>query len=115
MKVLGFPARKSDVAVEGVRGVTPQMVAEAAAAGDVYKLVATAASKGVGGGFTLSVQPRRVPVDSFLGGIRGWEMGVVFKSDLFDVVSLKIDEPSVTPTSAAVLRDILHCAAAAVA
>jgi len=53
LKVLGFPARKSDVAVEGVRGVTPQMVAGEAAAGEVYNLGATAAQKGVGGGFTL--------------------------------------------------------------
>lgn len=84
------------------------MVAEAKEAGEVFKLVATATPNGEGG-YTLSVRPQRVPATSFLGGICGWEMGVVFRSDLFDVVSLKIDEPTVTPTSAAVLRDILHC------
>ena len=48
---------------------------------------------------------------SFVGLITGWEMGVVIESDLWDVLSLKIDEPSVVPTSAAVLRDILHTGA----
>lgn len=110
--VLGFPAGKADVAVEGVRGVTPEMVVAAAEEDEVFKLVASASPDG-SGGFVLAVKPRRVPRSSFLGGVCGWEMGIVFRSDLFDEVSLKIDEPTVQPTSAAVLRDVLWCARAA--
>ena len=34
----------------------------------------------------------------------------MFTSDLFEVISIKIDESSVTPTAAAVLRDCVHYA-----
>mmetsp|Transcript_6419 Transcript_6419/g.15192 ORF Transcript_6419/g.15192 Transcript_6419/m.15192 type:complete len:364 (-) Transcript_6419:42-1133(-) len=107
--VLGRPVRLADVAVEGVRSVTPELVAEAKGRGEVYKLVASA-EVAEGGELKLTVRPTLLPSAAFLAGVVGWEMGIVLRSDLFEVVSLKIDEPSVVPTSAAVLRDVLHCA-----
>jgi len=107
--IMRLRVRAADVTVTGVRGVTPAMVAEAAAAGEVYKLVATAEVGSAGMPPTLTVQPRRVSKGTFLGGVQGFEMGIVMTSDLFNVISMKIDEPSVEPTSAAVLRDVLHC------
>jgi len=110
---LGISVELKDVAVQGVRGVTPHMTQEAAAQGQVYKLIATAQLvEGVAGTpdaqYTLEVAPKRVSADSFIGGISGWEMGVVIDSDLWERLFLKIDEPSVIPTSAAVLRDIVR-------
>jgi homoserine dehydrogenase len=118
--VLGYSCGLADVDLDGVRGVTPAMIAEAKAGGKVYKLVATATAvennkpwKPVS--YSLSVKPVAIPDNSFLGQVNRWEMGVVFTSDNFEVMSLKIDEPSVIPTSCAVLRDIIsvapHCPA----
>lgn len=107
--ILRVPTRTSDVSVTGIRDVTQAMLADADKVGEVFKLVAEARCDAPGK-YTLTVQPKRVPRHSFLGGLCGWEMGLVFTSDLFEVVSMKIDEPSVVPTSSAVLRDVLHCA-----
>jgi len=111
--ILGCDAKLDDVAVVGIRGITPALIQQAADEGLVYKLVATAALQGetLPPSYALEVKPVRVPKCSFVGLITGWEMGVVIESDLWDVISLKIDEPSVVPTSAAVLRDILHTGA----
>lgn len=105
--VAGTPTTLDQIRVSGIRGVTADMISEAKAQGLVYRLVATAKSRG-GGGFEMSVEPVAVPEHSFIGGISGWEMGVVFVTDLFETTSFKIDETSVIPTSAAVLRDIVH-------
>eukprot|EP00035_Acanthoeca_spectabilis_P002263 m.86452 g.86452 ORF g.86452 m.86452 type:complete len:375 (-) comp11464_c1_seq1:214-1338(-) len=107
--VLKVPTGPADVRVTGIKEVTPVMIAEAAAEDEVFKLVAEA-QRTDEGNMMLSVTPKRVPRQSFLGNVSGWEMGIVFTSDLFEVISMKIDEPSVVPTSSAVFRDVLHCA-----
>jgi len=112
--VLRVPTVLEDISVQGVREVTPEMIKEAEARGEVYKLVATAQEQQQANGdprYKFEVAPRCVPASSFIGGIDGWEMGVVIHSDLWERVFLKIDEPSVVPTSAAVLRDIIRLAA----
>ena len=104
--VVGIEVKLEQVSVTGIRGITPQMINEAAQKQLVYKLVAIAEI--TDGQAELCVAPILVPQVSFLGGITGWEMGVEFVTDLFETMKLKIDETSVFPTSAAVLRDIVH-------
>ena len=55
--------------------------------------------------YLLTVGPKRVDRDSFLGRCDGTDMGVVFHTDLFETISMKTDEKGVFPTAAAVLRD----------
>jgi homoserine dehydrogenase len=52
------------------------------------------------------VRPEAIPVDSFLGGFRGSDMGIVFETDIYETVYMKTDEEGVFPTAAAMLRDL---------
>ena len=98
--VLRTPARLADVAVQGIREIGRADI-EAAAQQD------TVIEQGAGG-ISLRVAPRPVPAHSFLGGITGWQMGIVFETDLFEEVYLKVDEKRPGGTAAAMLRDVIQ-------
>ena len=49
-----------------------------------------------------------VVLGDFLYAVDGLEMGVTIQSDLYDDLSLKIDERTPRPTAAAVLRDLIE-------
>ncbi len=106
--VLGLAARLTDVQVEGIRGLDAAAIAEARAQGEMFRLIATA--ERVGDDWQLTVRPRRLPLDSFLGGVDLWEMGIVFRTDIFEDMYLKIDERGPLATAAAMLRDCVNLA-----
>lgn len=115
--VLNFPASLSDVMRRGIDEVTVERVQEAAAAGEVYRLIATATLQEETEEeteqiynkkpplYSLSVRPERVKSDSFFGACTDSDMCVVFHSDEFETISLKTDEKGVFPTASAMLRD----------
>lgn len=104
--VLDSPARLEDVSVEGIVKISPDEFAQAHAEGNRIKLVARAERRG--DGYTLRVGPERLPADSFLAACGGWEMGIIFETDLYETLFLKIREESPIPTAAAMLRDAVH-------
>jgi len=104
--VLGVPATLADVAVAGITEVGAAQLAGAKQAGRVIKLVATAERRETG--YTLRVQPRQVPVSSFLGGVSDWQMGIVFHTDIYEEIAMKVDERDPTATAAAMLRDVVN-------
>lgn len=105
--VLGMAATLDDVArVEGIRDLSPQEVQAARRRGQAIKLVATAEWR-EDGRYRLEVAPQRLPAADFLAQVRGWEMGVVFETDIYEVISAKIDERGPMATAAAVLRDLV--------
>lgn len=139
--VLGCPAKLADVDVKGITAVTESERKDAADAGEVIRLVASAtpivpasskkegeAGDGGGGGggsagvvafptsstlalqYTFKVEPKRVPATSFLGSCIGTDMGIIIATDTFEVQSFKTNETGVTPTSAAMLRDMVAIA-----
>lgn len=99
--VLGVPARLADVAVEGITGLgdapTPA----------VYRLVARATRQD-DGCYRLTVAPERLAPDHVLAGVDNWQMGVVFMTDIYEEIFLKIDEKGPLATAAAMLRDAVH-------
>ncbi len=105
--ILGVPATLADVQpVEGITHITPEQIVEAAAKGKVVKLVATAAKEG--DGFRFSVEPKWLPKDDFLAQVSGWEMGIVFDTDIMGLQQFKVDERGPVPTAAAMLRDVIN-------
>ncbi len=104
--VLGIPAKLADVSVEGITEVGSEQLAGAKKAGRVVKLVASA--EWTGTGYTLRVKPHQVPVSSFLGGISDWQMGIIFHTDIYEEISMKVDERDPTATAAAMLRDVVN-------
>jgi len=104
--VLDLPARLEDVEVTGIRELTRKQIIRAREEGQMVRLIATAERSEAG--WRLEVRPRMVPMRSFLGGVDLWEMGIVFHTDIFEDVYLKIDERGPRGTAAAMLRDAVH-------
>ncbi len=106
--VLGVRVTLDDLAhVEGIVGITPADLAAARARGEVIKLVARAERR-ADGVYDLRVQPESLPEDDFLARVSGWEMGVVFETDIYETIFAKIDERDPVTTAAAVLRDVVN-------
>jgi homoserine dehydrogenase len=103
--VLGYPARLADVAVEGILGVTPEMLAQAAAAGKRIKLLATAARSG--NGYDLAVRPTWLEMSHPLAQIGAKQMGIVYHTAICGVISAAIVEETPLPTASAMLRDVV--------
>jgi len=105
--ILGMPATLKDVhPVTGITAITPEQIAEGAQRGEVVKLVATA-ERG-GDGYRLSVEPQWLRREDFLAGVSGWEMGIVFDTDIMGLQQLKVDERGPIPTAGAMLRDVIN-------
>ncbi len=105
--ILGVPATLNDVRpLEGITHITPEQIVEGAARGKVVKLVATAEK--AGDGFHFSVEPKWLPKDDFLASVSGWEMGIVFDTDIMGLQQFKVDERGPVPTAAAMLRDVIN-------
>jgi homoserine dehydrogenase len=115
--ILRQPATLADVKpVVGITGIMPEQIWEAAAQGKVVKLVARAEPDLTGFAnlsglrYKLSVQPEWLPAGDFLASVRGWEMGIVFETDIMGLQQLKVDERGPVPTAAAMLRDVINLA-----
>ena len=109
--ILRQPCTLADVQpVIGITDITPAQIQEHAARGEVVKLVARAESAtGLRTcRYKLSVQPEWLPADAFLASISGWEMGIVFDTDIMGLQQLKVDERGPIPTAAAMLRDVIN-------
>ncbi len=103
--VLAFPATLADVTVEGILGVTTEMLAQAAAEGKRIKLVATAQQQG--NGYRLSVGPVWLEAGHPLARLGAKQMGIVYHTDVCGILSAAIVEETPLPTAAAMLRDVV--------
>lgn len=105
--ILRQPATLADVIpVIGITDITAEQIAEGAARGRVVKLIAQA-QRGGDGRYTLSVQPEWLPTEDFLASVNGWEMGIIFDTDIMGLQQFKVDERGPVPTAAAMLRDVI--------
>lgn len=112
--ILRQPATLADVApVTGITSITGEQIRAGAARGQVLKLVATAEPDLTGIAnlsglrYKLSVKPEWLPESSFLAGVNGFEMGIIFDTDIMGLQMYKVDERGPVPTAAAMLRDII--------
>ena len=95
--------------VIGITDITAAEIQEGAARGEVIKLVARADVGQVGNlSYKLSVQPEWLPAGDFLASVSGWEMGIVFDTDIMGLQQFKVDERGPVPTAAAMLRDVIN-------
>lgn len=104
--VLGYPATLADVTVEGITGVTTEMLEQARAEGKQVKLVATAHRDG--GHYHLNVRPVWLDADHPLARLGPKQMGIVYHTDICGVISAAIVEETPVPTAAAMLRDVVQ-------
>ena len=104
--VLGFPATLDDVDVTGITGVSDEALIAATADGMRVKLVATAEADG--GGYGLSVRPKRLLADHPLAQLGPKQMGIVYHTDISGSISAAIVEETPVPTASAMLRDVVE-------
>ena len=104
--VLDYPARMEDVALTGVTGLSADALQAARERGERYRLLARA-ERDADGAYTLSVAPAPLPPDHPLGRLGRKQMGVVFETDIYGVITAIIDEPDPVPSAATMLRDVL--------
>ena len=99
----------SDITVEGIDSITPEMIQIEAERGNSIKLVATADIDNEDeNNNKYSVRPISQPINSFLGSINGWEMGIEIHSDIYGISYHKLYEKEPIPTAASMLRDAVH-------
>jgi homoserine dehydrogenase len=103
--VLGYPATLNDVSVEGIRGVSADMLRQAASEGKRINLVATA--ERWGDGYQLSVRPTWLATDHPLAQLGPKQMAIVYYSDISGIISAAIVEETPVPTASAMLRDVV--------
>ncbi|HEX9115708.1 MAG TPA: homoserine dehydrogenase [Anaerolineae bacterium] len=107
--ILRQPATLGDVQpVSGITTLDPGEIRTRAAQGEIVKLIATAEWSGER--YELKVEPEWLPAGDFLAQVSGWEMGIVFETDIMGVQQFKVDERGPIPTAAAMLRDLVNLA-----
>jgi len=98
-------ATPKDVDRKGIRGITQDDIARAAAAGMKYKLIAEA--KLVEGRVRLAVAPQMIGPDNPFWSVDGTSSAVTFRTDLMGDITVVETDPSITQTAYAVFSDLL--------
>ncbi|MFN8474102.1 MAG: homoserine dehydrogenase [Anaerolineae bacterium] len=104
--VLGIPATLDNVQVQGIQGIGAGDLQAAQAAGQAIRLLATAQRR-ADGGYDLSVKPTTLAAGHPMTQVHGWQMGIVYYTDITGVLSATVDEFGPVPTGAAMLRDVI--------
>lgn len=104
--ILGMAARLADVKVQGIDDLHGKSNQPNPRSDQTIKLVARA-ERQANGSYALSVGPEALSNDHFLAGVSDWQMGIIFHTDIYEEIYLKIDEKGPLATAAAMLRDVL--------
>ncbi|MBI4785549.1 MAG: homoserine dehydrogenase [Chloroflexi bacterium] len=104
--VLRRPTTLKDVTVEGIRGIKPEDLQQAANHRQVVKLIALAEKRG--DEYDLSVRPTRLERSHPLSKLGAGMMGVLYHTDINGTIFAAIEESDPYPTAAGVLRDIVQ-------
>lgn len=108
--VFGAELVLRDVHREGIRGVTPEALADARNARESIRLIARVTCDGAG--VHAEVRPMRRSLDDTLGALRGSQMGAVFVTEPLGTISATatVDTTGGIATALTVLRDVFNLA-----
>jgi homoserine dehydrogenase len=104
--LMGTPLTPQQVDRTGIRGVTPQMIAEAKANGERWKLVCKAERSA--GRIFASVAPQRVSPNSPLYSVNGTSSFCQFKLDVLPGLGVLESDPGPETTAYGLLADFLN-------
>lgn len=105
-------ATLSDVAIEGIGGITQDDVAKAKESGQVIKLVGSAWREP--GRTDLVVRPTTIPSEHPLARVEGLRKGIVFDTDIYGDITIYSGHMGLETTAATILTDIINTARALV-
>jgi homoserine dehydrogenase len=106
--LLGIPLKPAQIAREGIRGVSPAMIASAAQAGERWKLVCSAHRDG--SQVTARIAPERVGPASPLFNIDGTSSYVQFELDVLPGLGIVENNPGPETTAYGLLADLINAA-----
>ncbi len=104
--LMDVPLTPQQVDRIGIRGISLEMIREAAEAGEKWKLVCSAGYEG--GKFTACVAPQRVGADSALFSVSGTSSFVLFELDVLPGLGLLESNPGPETTAFGLLADFLN-------
>lgn len=105
--LMGIPLKPQAVNRTGIREISPEMIAEARAAGERWKLVCTARRQGQQL-LEASVKPQRIAANSPLYSVDGTSSFVQFKLDVLPGLGILESNPGPTTTAYGLLADLLN-------
>ncbi|MEN4043026.1 MAG: homoserine dehydrogenase [Anaerolineaceae bacterium] len=104
--LMGIPLKPQEVDRQGIRGITPSMIAAARQAGERWKLVCRAVRKH--GKVTAQVAPQRVSPLSPLYSITGTSSYVQFEMDVLPGLGIVESNPGPETTAYGLLADFIN-------
>lgn len=104
--VMGQPLKPQQVDRSGIRGISAEMIRQARADGERWKLVCRCSRDG--GGLRASVKPERVRADSPLYSIGGTSSYVQFELDVLPGLGIVESNPGPDTTAYGLLADCLN-------
>ncbi len=104
--LMGVPLLPQQVERSGIRAITPALIAEAARAGERWKLVCTA--RRTPQGVAASVTPQRVAPTSPLYSINGTSSYVQFELDVLPGLGIVESDPGPETTAYGLLADLIN-------
>ena len=104
--LMGIPLKPDQVDRCGIRDITPQMIAEALAAGERWKLVCSARREGDRA--SAQVAPQRVKSNSPLYSINGTSSFVQFEMDTLPGLGILESNPGPETTAYGLLADLIN-------
>lgn len=104
--LMGIPTLPEEIAREGIRGITPEMIREAKQQGKRWKLVCTARKNN--GNVTGVVAPEMVSTDSPLFSINGTSSYVQFETDSLPGLGIVESDPGPETTAYGLFADWLQ-------
>ncbi len=104
--LMGIPLKPQEVNREGIRGITPQMLADAKQAGERWKLVCRATRQG--DHVQASVKPEKVTPASPLYSVGGTSSFIVFETDVLPGLGVLESNPGPETTAFGLLADLLN-------
>jgi len=103
--ILGGDIRPSDARSVGITGITQQMVREAKAEGQRYKLIAQTRREGAK--IAAGVSPQKLPLSDPLAGVMGAQNALTFDLDLLGKVTIQGPGAGRIETGTSILQDML--------
>lgn len=104
--LMDVPLKPQQVEREGIRKITPQMLAEAKAAGERWKLVCSARREGES--VRARVAPQRVAPDTALYSINGTSSYMQFDTDVLPGLGIIESDPGPETTAYGLLADLIN-------
>ncbi len=104
--LMGYPLRPQAVEREGIRGITPEKIAEAQAEGKRWKLICQAERNG--SGVIARVMPQKVGPETPFYTVRGTTSIVEFQTDVLGDLSIIETDPGPQTTAYGLLSDFVN-------